>query len=106
MTPHPLFHPDPKTAASKQSKLLALSDSSGATGSVFLPFSMYQTSEEDDSSAAPHSRLVHLLLSLNSPITDACPAAVTHLLYLFYLSILSMLSMLSIYPSYLSLSKR
>ncbi|XP_052522839.1 dynein axonemal intermediate chain 4 isoform X2 [Tympanuchus pallidicinctus] len=56
VTPHPLFHPDPKPAASKQSKLLALSDSSRATGSVFLPFSMYQTSEEEGSSAAPHSR--------------------------------------------------
>uniref|UniRef100_A0A803YAY8 Uncharacterized protein n=1 Tax=Meleagris gallopavo TaxID=9103 RepID=A0A803YAY8_MELGA len=67
VTPHPLFHPDPK-AVSKQSKLLALSDSSGTTGSVFLPFSTYQTSEEDDSSVAPHSRLQkksHLLTSYN-----------------------------------------
>uniref|UniRef100_A0A8V0ZRL6 Dynein axonemal intermediate chain 4 n=1 Tax=Gallus gallus TaxID=9031 RepID=A0A8V0ZRL6_CHICK len=52
VTPHPLFHPDPITAASKQSKLLALSDYSGATGSVFLPFSihylfLYGTAEPD-----------------------------------------------------------
>ncbi|XP_031459828.1 WD repeat-containing protein 78 isoform X2 [Phasianus colchicus] len=56
VTPHPLFRPDPKTAAPKQSKLLAFSDSSGAAGSVFLPFSIYQTSEEDGRSVAPHSR--------------------------------------------------
>uniref|UniRef100_A0A669PGP3 Dynein axonemal intermediate chain 4 n=1 Tax=Phasianus colchicus TaxID=9054 RepID=A0A669PGP3_PHACC len=68
VTPHPLFRPDPKTAAPKQSKLLAFSDSSGAAGSVFLPFSIYQTSEEDGRSVAPHSRLQkksHLLTSYN-----------------------------------------
>ncbi|POI24988.1 hypothetical protein CIB84_011261 [Bambusicola thoracicus] len=56
VTPHPLFHPDPITAASKQSKLLALSDYSEATGSVFLPFSIYQSLGEDDTFVAPHSR--------------------------------------------------
>uniref|UniRef100_A0A8C9F6D5 Dynein axonemal intermediate chain 4 n=1 Tax=Pavo cristatus TaxID=9049 RepID=A0A8C9F6D5_PAVCR len=56
VTPHPLFHPDPKTAAAKQSKLLALSDYSGATGSVFLPLPVQQSSGEDDSFVAPHSR--------------------------------------------------
>uniref|UniRef100_A0A8C2TV30 Dynein axonemal intermediate chain 4 n=1 Tax=Coturnix japonica TaxID=93934 RepID=A0A8C2TV30_COTJA len=43
VTPRPLFHPDPKTAASKQSKLLASTDHSGATGSVSLPVSVHQT---------------------------------------------------------------
>ncbi|XP_021260631.1 WD repeat-containing protein 78 isoform X2 [Numida meleagris] len=56
VTPHPLFHPDPKTAVSKQSKLLALSDYLGATESGFLSFSVHQTLEEDDSFSAPHSR--------------------------------------------------
>uniref|UniRef100_A0A8C2TS38 Dynein axonemal intermediate chain 4 n=1 Tax=Coturnix japonica TaxID=93934 RepID=A0A8C2TS38_COTJA len=55
VTPRPLFHPDPKTAASKQSKLLASTDHSGATGSVSLPVSVHQSSGEDDGFVAPHS---------------------------------------------------
>ncbi|NXE51441.1 WDR78 protein, partial [Casuarius casuarius] len=46
VTPRPLFQPDPSSVAPKQGKLLAPSDYSGATGSVFLSsFSMQQTSE-------------------------------------------------------------
>ncbi|XP_065601855.1 dynein axonemal intermediate chain 4 [Cyrtonyx montezumae] len=56
VTPRPLFHPDPKTAESKLSKLLALGDYSGASGSSFLSFSVHQTSGEDESFAAPLSR--------------------------------------------------
>ncbi|XP_072199367.1 dynein axonemal intermediate chain 4 [Excalfactoria chinensis] len=55
VTPHPLFHPDAKTAASKQSKFLVLSDYLGATGSVFLP--VHQSSGGDDSFVAPDSRM-------------------------------------------------
>ncbi|XP_040533131.1 dynein axonemal intermediate chain 4 [Gallus gallus] len=59
VTPHPLFHPDPITAASKQSKLLALSDYSGATGTsessriskstMSIPESMLDGTAEPDS---------------------------------------------------------
>uniref|UniRef100_A0A8C4K922 Uncharacterized protein n=1 Tax=Dromaius novaehollandiae TaxID=8790 RepID=A0A8C4K922_DRONO len=57
VTPRPLFQPDPSSVAPKQGKLLAPSDYSGATGSVFLSsFSMQQTSGVNISLAGPFSR--------------------------------------------------
>ncbi|NWH70628.1 WDR78 protein, partial [Piaya cayana] len=42
VTPHPLFHSDPKDATPGQGKLLSSSACCGATGSGFLSFSMHE----------------------------------------------------------------
>ncbi|XP_068809577.1 dynein axonemal intermediate chain 4 isoform X2 [Struthio camelus] len=57
VTPRPLFRGDPSSVVTKQGKLLAQSDYSGATGSGFFSsFSMQQTSGVNVSLVGPFSR--------------------------------------------------